>query len=152
MDMDDINSKLENLKVPNIDSTLHKDKLRLTLLNMQRSHKIGYVLIIIPTLFLFGVLLKYVFHFNFPLFDQLESLMSEWDKITILKPVFPILYLLLPLIALVMNLLASFHFSWNPKSSELNAIYRFRWPNFIIITFSLLILLTFFLYLITENY
>jgi hypothetical protein len=59
---------------------------------------------------------------------------------------------LLPLVALLMNLLASFHFSWNSQSRELNILYRFRWSNFIIIIFSLLILLTFFLYLVTENY
>ena len=152
MNKDEIKNKLENLEVPEIGSTLHKNKLRLTLLNMQRSHKIGYALIIIPVLFLLGVLLKYIFHFNIPVFNPLESLMAEWDKITFLKPVFPVLYLLLPLVALLMNLLASFHFSWNSQSRELNILYRFRWSNFIIIIFSLLILLIFFLYLVTENY
>jgi len=146
-----LENKLENLGLPEINVGLHKDKLRLTILNMSRSHKIGYVFVIIPLLFLFGIFFTRVLDINIPLVNSLEQLMARWDKVPYLKLIFPILYLVLPFIALVVNLLASLHFSWNSRNKELNILYRFRWGNFIIIILSVFILVTFFTYLIMEN-
>jgi hypothetical protein len=151
MKKEELENKLENLALPEINSGLHKDKLRLTILNMRRSHKMGYALVIIPLLFLFGIFLTRVLDINIPLVNTLEQLMARWDKVAYLKLIFPILYLVLPFIALVVNLLASVHFSWNSRNKELNILYRFRWGNFIIIIISVFILATFFTYLIMEN-
>ncbi len=151
MKKEELENKLENLSLPEIYSGQHKDKLRLTLLNMRRSHKMGYAFVIIPLFFLFGIFLTRVLDLHIPLVDTLEQLMARWDKVSYLKLVFPILYLVLPLTALVINLLASLHFSWNAKLKELNITYRFRWINFIIIIISLFILIVFFTYLILEN-
>ncbi len=151
MKNEDIENKLENLNMPEINPGQHKDKLRLTLLNMSRSHKMGYAFVIIPLLFLFGIFFTRVLNIYIPLVDDIEQLMARWDKVSYLKLVFPILYLVLPFIALVVNLLASLHFSLNSQKKELNIIYRFRWGNFIIISISLFILIAFFTYLIMEN-
>jgi len=151
MKKEELQNKLENLTLPEINPGQHKDNLRLTLLNMSRSHKMGYAFVIIPLLFLFGIFLTRVLNLHIPLIDDFEQLMSRWDKVSYLKPVFPILFLFLPFIALVVSLLASLYFSWNAKSKELNIIYRFRWGNFLIIVISLFILMIFFAYLIMEN-
>ena len=151
MNTEEMKDKLEKLNVPEIKFDGHKKTLRLTLVNMNRSHKVGYFLVLVPLLFLFGILFTHVLHINIPIVDDVEQLMARWDKVPYLKLVFPILYLLLPLIALILNLLASLHFSWDSKSKELNIIYRFRLGNFIIIIFSFFILTIFFIYLIMEN-
>ncbi len=151
MKKEELENKLENLTLPEINPGQHKDKLRLTLLNMSRSHKMGYAFVIIPLLFLFGIFLTRVLDLHIPLVDDIEQLLARWDKVSYLKPFFPILFLVLPFIALVVNLLASLYFSWNAKSKELNIIYRFRWSNFLIIVISLFILMVFFAYLILEN-
>jgi hypothetical protein len=151
MKKDELESKLENLTLPEINSGKHKEKLRLTILNMSRSHKLGYAFVIIPLFFLFGIFVTRILNIDIPLVNSIEQLMARWDKVSYLKLVFPILYLVLPFIALVVNLLASLHFSWNSEKKELNIIYRFRWDNFIIIIISVLILVTFFTYLIMEN-
>jgi len=151
MKKEELENKLENLTLPEINSGKHKEKLRLTILNMSRSHKLGYVFVIIPLFFLFGIFVTRILGINIPLVNSIEQLMARWDKVSYLKLVFPILYLVLPFIALVVNLLASLHFSWNSQKKELNIIYRFRWGNFIIISISVFILVTFFTYLIMEN-
>ncbi len=151
MKKEELENKLENLALPEINPGQHKDKLRLTLLNMSRSHKMGYAFVIIPLLFLFGIFFTRVLNIYIPLVDDIEQLMARWDKVSYLKLVFPFFYLVLPLIALIVNLLASLHFSWNSQKKELNIIYRFRWSNFIIIIISLFILVAFFTYLILEN-
>jgi hypothetical protein len=151
MKKEELENKLENLALPEINSGQHKDKLRLTILNMSRSHKMGYAFVIIPLLFLFGICLTRVLDINIPIVNTIEQLMARWDNVAYLKLIFPIVYLVLPFIALVVNLLASLHFSWNSRNKELNILYRFRWGNFIIIIISVFILTTFFIYLIMEN-
>ena len=79
MDEEKLVKKLESLKCPELESPLRQQRLKLVLTNARRSSWIGLVCVAFPSLFLFGVLLKYGFHADLPLFGALEEKMSQID-------------------------------------------------------------------------
>jgi hypothetical protein len=151
MENDEFSKKLQKMHKPEIESPTHQVQLKITLLNAKRSAKIGFILVILPCLFLVAVLIKYFLHINLPSFSVLEEWMSKKDQNLIIKMLFPLLLIGGPLLALIFNLLAILHFNLDKKANELIITLKFKWFNIIVSLICLLILFCFFLYALGEN-
>lgn len=147
MKKDELENKLENLHRPDIMNNEHKQQLKLTLLNAEKTAWWGTLLIIIPALFLLGVFLKYGLSIGF-IFDPLDKyifnpiLHSRYKFIEIL------LLFLLPLFVLVINIIAITHFSIKKSAGNIDVLISIkrRWWNWIIIVISAIIVAIIFLY------
>ena len=151
MENDEFSEKLQKMHKPEIESLTHQVQLKVTLLNAKRSTRIGVILVILPCLFLGAVLIKYFLHINLPSFSAFEEWMSEKDQNVLIKLLFPLILIGGPILALILNLLAILHFSFDKKAKELIITLKFKWFNIIVSLICLLILFCFFLYAVGEN-
>src|SRR5690349_9516459 len=151
MEDKEFSQKLQQMHKPQVESTTHQLQLKLTLLNAKRSARIGVVLVIIPCLFLLAILLKYFMHINLPSFSALEEWMADKNHNVLIKMLIPLLLIGAPIIALIFNLLAILHFSFEKKINELIITVKLKWFNIIVSLICLLILSCFFLYAVGEN-
>jgi uncharacterized membrane protein len=151
MENEEFSQKLQKMHKPHIESETHQVQLKITLLNAKRSARIGVVLILIPCLFLSGVLMKYFMHINLPSFSALEEWMADKNHNVLTKMLIPLLLIVTPFIALIFNLLAILHFNFEKKLNELKITVKLKWFNISVALICLLILFCFFLYAIGEN-
>ncbi len=151
MENEEFSQRLQKMHKPQVESETHQLQLRITLLNAKRSARIGVILVIIPCLFLLAVLLKYFLHINMPSFSALEEWMADKDHNVFIKILIPLLLIGAPFIALIVNLLAILHFSFEKKVNELIITVKLKWINIIVSLICLLILFCFFLYAVGEN-
>src|SRR5436853_7254924 len=110
MEKEELEKKLENLERPDFPNEMHKEQLKLTLLNARRTAWWGTLFVIIPALFLLPVFLKYGLGFGF-LFDPLDKFIFAPIVHSDYKFIEPLLLFVIPLIALVINVIAVTHFS-----------------------------------------
>ena len=151
MENEEFSQKLEKIHKPQVESATHQRQLKITLLNAKRSARIGVALVIIPCLFLLAVLMKYFMHINLPSFSAIEDWMADKNHNVFIKLLIPLLLIGTPFIALIFNLLAILHFSFEKKVNELIITVKLKWFNLIVSLICLLILFCFFLYAVGEN-
>lgn len=151
MENEEFSQKLEKIHKPQVESATHQRQLKITLLNAKRSARIGVALVIIPCLFLLAVLMKYFMHIKLPSFSALEDWMADKNHNVFIKVLIPLLLIGTPFIALIFNLLAILHFSFEKKVNELIITVKLKWFNLIVSLICLLILFCFFLYAVGEN-
>jgi hypothetical protein len=150
MDEEKLVKKLESLKCPDPESQLRRQRLKLVLVNARRSSWIGLACIAFPSFFILGVLLKYGFHLNLPLFTGLEEKMVEMDR-SALHFLSPVVMAGAPLAALVLNLVAITHFHFDKPRTELQVSVKLRIVNLLIIAMCLLILAMLFVHAVAES-
>jgi hypothetical protein len=151
MKEDKFEKHLEDLEVPQINDIRHQQILKFALLNSRKSSQIGVVFIVIPCLFLFMQFIKEWSGLDFHLFSTFEAFMSHLDKIPVLKWVFPIVLVGLPIVTIIINSLSILHFHWDKINKELLISLKFKLFNIILILISIFIVLVFLFYLIHEN-
>ena len=150
MNEEELTKKLEAMERPDLSSKLHQKQLKLVLLSARRSSWIGVVLIALPCLFMFGVILKYGFRFDIPVFSALEEYMAAVDR-TVFRFVPPLILVGGPLAGLALNLLAVLHFQFDRQRRELQVTVKLKPVNLAIIGICLLILAMICMYVVVEN-
>lgn len=143
--------QMEALQTPSTGDIRHHEHLKITLLNAKRSSQAGILFIIIPSLFLLGVFIKYTLGINLNFFNSIEDKMAAIDKVSSLKWIAPLLLVGLPLISIVMNSLAIMHFYWDKQRKEFIITIKYKLLNVILLLLSIAIVGIFLLYAITEN-
>jgi hypothetical protein len=152
MTKEDFLQKLETMSKPYVTNDDHRLQLKMTLANAHRSSRIGYLLIILPCLFLLGILLKYYFNLNLGLIDMVESRMSFINENPFLKFLTPLILTVGPVIGMVLNLLAISHFVFDKKTLELQIIIKFIWANVLAFLVCGGVLGIYTIYLISRNF
>lgn len=147
----EFDKQLENLKTPVTDNINHRQLLKIKILNARKSSQAGIAFIIIPCLFLLGVIIKYKLGVDFKIFSALEEVMVSFDKSIFLKWIAPLLLIGLPLISIVINSLAITHFYWDKVKKELLITIKYHLANIILLLISIGIVAVFLLYIIVEN-
>lgn len=142
---------LDQLVPPKFEGIQHHRGLKVPILNSTQSAVAGFWLVLVPALFLALVTMKYYFMINLHFFDLVEDSMANLDKSAGLKWISPVLLVAAPIAGLVVNLLAILHVVYQQESREIVLTVKLRWLNLVFVGVSLVILFTFFLYLITEN-
>jgi hypothetical protein len=150
MNEEELTKKLDGMERPELTSKLHQKQLKLVLLSARRSSWIGFVLITLPSLFMFGVITKYGFRIDVPVFTALEETMAAVDR-TAFRFVSPLILVGAPLAALVMNLLAVMHFQIDRSRRELQITVKLKPLNLAIIGVCLFILAMICMYVVVEN-
>ena len=152
MEKDQLKERLENLKRPEFSSETHKQRLKLTLLNARRTAWWGTLFIILPALFLLAVFLKYGLGFGF-IFDPLDKLIFEPIRQSHYRFFEPLLLFVIPLVALVINIIAITHFSVRkfPTELEIGISVKRKWWNWIVIVISTMIVGVIFLYVVKGD-
>jgi hypothetical protein len=149
MNKEEFLDKLEALGKPYVSSDEHRYNLKLTLVNAQKSSRIGYLLVILPCLFLFGVVLKYALGFNWGIIQSVENMLSSFSRSSILRWLTPIILVAGPLVGIAINLLAILHFSLDRELQEVQITLRLRWANLIVIFICVIIVAIFGLYIVS---
>jgi len=151
MEEDKFEKRLDDLQVPHINDIRHQQILKFALLNSRKSSQIGVAFIVIPCLFLFFQFIKEWFGLDFHFFSTFEGFMSHLDKIPLLKWIFPIVLVGLPIVTIIINSLSIVHFHWDKINKELLISLKFKLFNIILILISIFIVLVFLFYLVHEN-
>ncbi len=149
---DDLLKRLETLARPHFTSEDHRWHLRLALVSARRSSRLGYVLVVLPCLFLLGVLLKYWLGLNLGLFDWLEAQLATLDRNPWTKWIPPLALLAGPVVGIALNLLAILHVTYDRREGEVIVRLKLRWTNLLVVGVCLLVVVVFLGYLLAENY
>jgi len=140
------------MQKPQPVSENHRMHLKLTLLNATKSATIGILIVIVPCLFLFGIVLKYMLHFDLPSFTALEEWMARMDRQPLAKFLVPAVLIGAPIVGLAINLLAILHFEQRKEVKELVVTVKLKWTNIIVSLVCAAILFCFFLYAVGGNF
>ena len=152
MDKKDFEKELEQLQKPQLQKPTHMETIKLTVLNTKRSAVAGIWLVAVPCIFLFMICMKYILGIDTGLFNWIENVFVQIDRGKLSGILNPILFILLPLLGLVINLLAICHFSFDKVQRELNITVKIKWVNLAIAAISLMVIAVILTYLFTENY
>ena len=136
---------------PEVGSETHRIQLKISLLSARRSAAIGWLLVIIPVLFLGSIFLKYLLRWNSPGFTSIENWMSAQNQHPLFKMLIPLCLIGGPLVALAINLLAVSFVEWRKESREIMISVRMSARNIVLIFLSLFILCAFLVYVVGEK-
>ncbi len=151
MENDDFIKKLEHLDKPNVGETQHRDAIKLTVLGAKKSAALGVWLVAVPAFFLFCIFMKYmIFKSKGTSIDVFEEMLSTWDKNPTSWFIAPMAFIGFPLLALVLNILAVTHYSFDKNRKELSVQFKFTWYNWLILLTALAIIGVFASYLISD--
>ena len=141
---------MEDLPVP--DPELSPDQnLKKTILNTQTSARIGIPLIILPGILLISMILKEELGINLGIINAMTEFIGNLDKSPYTGWLSPVIFLLLPVMAIIIFLLSITHFSYNKENHILQINIKFRTFNIMLLLIAGAILGTITLYLILEN-
>lgn len=151
----DIEELMENLNPPTIDVDQHQKEFRITLLHTKKSSIAGAIFLILPFLFLSGVILKHYLHIDLWLLTSVYEWIGDLDRQygdnSIINWIIRILLLFGPLIAIGVNLLSITHIRYEKTAKEIVLSFKLRWQNILIILICTIIFSIFFIYIILEN-
>ena len=120
-------------------------------MNARKSAKIGILFIVIPALFILIGYLKYKLFFEYHFFSNVQNLMLKLDHTIFFKWISPFVIIILPLLAIIINLLAIMHFYIDKKNKELIITIKYQLKNLIVLIIGVLIIWAVFIYVILEN-
>lgn len=144
----DFEKKMESLRTPGTDFVKHQDRLKIGLMNARKSSRIGLVFIIVPALFVLIAYIKiqFIMHVDFP--GTFQGLLRETASASWLRWVVPLVFLVMPLLAAIINLLAVSHFVVDKKSKEVIITVQYRLKNLVVLIISLAIIISFWCFII----
>ena len=151
MEEKDFMNQMENLKKPEVQAPASQRQIRLALLNTKKSAWWGLWVLVIPVFFFCCVAIKYLFGWNWGISDNFIEWMAKLDKKPATGWLTPVLFVLLPGISALVNLLTIMHFVYDRMARELIVTIRIRWFNIILAFISIAIVAMVVLYGITEN-
>jgi hypothetical protein len=143
-----LNNQLENMKTPEANNVKHQEVYKMVLTNAKKSSRIGIVFILIPLLFVLIASLKMFFFMQIDFHATMDAVAVDTAKFGALKWILPVVFLGLPILAIIINLLAISHFNVDKEKKELVISIRYRLKNIIVLIISVLIVIAFFVFVI----
>jgi hypothetical protein len=140
--------KLGNLKTPGAEFVKHQGKLKVGLMNARRSSRIGLVFILVPALFLLIAYIKLQFILSIDFQATFQEIIHKTDHASWLRWVVPVVFLVLPLLSVIINLLAVSHFFVDKQSKEIIITFQYRLKNLIVLIVGLVIIIAFWCFII----
>ena len=155
MEEKELHKLLEEMEQPNLDVHAHQKEFRLTLLNTKRSSLAGIILLILPFIFLSGVIFNHYLEIHIPIIGHIYEWITDMDRQfgdnSALNWIVRLSLLFGPLIAGAINLMAITHIRWEKVQKELIISFKMRWQNVLIIGICFFIFTIFFTYLTFAN-
>jgi hypothetical protein len=139
----DFEQKMENLDAPETDFVKHQEMMKISFMSARKSSRIGIIFILIPALVVLVIYLKLHFFLSIDFPATFQNIMAKTDDESYLLWLIPLVFLVLPLLAIIINLLAISHFYINKKTKELIISIRYRIKNIIVLLIGLAIIIGF---------
>jgi hypothetical protein len=136
MKSEDVENMLDSLQVPEPEKIMERHELKIPLLSYRKSSKAGLWLLLLPLTFAITVFLKMELGVQSGYLDLVRKFFSAIDDNVVLTYLIPVIFLGLPLTAMILNLLAICHFQQNRKSRELIVTIKYRPVNIAIFLLS----------------
>ena len=143
--------KMENLNTPNTDFVKHQEILKIGMMNARKSARIGIVFILTPMVLIVLAYLKIRLLINWDFFNRLQQFVSNQNQSSVLSWVLHIIFIGLPILAIIINLLAITHFYVDKQNKELTITIRYRFKNLIVLLISAVLVVLVFIYVLLLN-
>ncbi|MEP6513810.1 MAG: hypothetical protein ABJA79_08070 [Parafilimonas sp.] len=111
MNEKDFENNMHNMRKPDVEASASYMHLKLALMNTKRSSVWGTWFLIIPVLFLCCVTITYLFHWKLNFRNEFIEFFARLDKTPYTAWLTPLLFVLLPAVGAVFNLLSIMHFA-----------------------------------------
>jgi len=144
----DFEKKMEHLKTPETDFIKHQENLKIGLVNAKKSSKIGLVFILVPALFVLMAYIKLQFIMSVDFPATFQGILHKTEHASWMRWIIPLVFLVMPLLAVIINLLAVSHFMIDKKSKEVFITVQYRLKNLIVLIISLAIIISFWCFII----
>ena len=141
-------NKMENLNTPNTDFVKHQEILKIGLMNSRKSARIGIVFILIPMLLIVIAYLKIKLLIHWDFFTRLNQYVSNQNQTSVFSWISHIIFIGLPILAIIINLLAITHFYIDKQNKELTITIRYRLKNLIVLLLSVALLVLIFMWVL----
>jgi len=151
MEENDFLNKMENLKKPGVNADASRLQMKLVLMNTKKSATWGIWLLVIPIFFFCCVAIKYLLHWNWRIAGGFLDWMADVDRSMSFPIVSILLFIILPGIGAIANLLSVMHFMYDKTTKELIVTIKVKWINIILAVISICIIAVVLLYAVSEN-
>lgn len=151
MEKNDFIKKMEDLKKPQITGDASRRQVRLTIMNAKKSALWGTWFLVIPVVFFACIIIKELLQWDWGLANNFTDWMARLDSKASTKWLTPLLFVVLPAIGAVANLLAIMHFSYDKIAKELLVAVKIKWFNIALAVISIVFLGMILLYGIMET-
>jgi hypothetical protein len=151
MEDKDFIQKMENLRKPEVNTEASQRQVKLVLLNARKSATWGAWFLVVPIFFFCCVAIQYLLHWQWTLGHNFLDWMAGVDRSMSFPIVSIILFIILPAVGAVVNLLSVMHFTYDSITKELIVTIKTKWVNIILAIISICIIGIVLLYAISEN-
>lgn len=141
MENEDIKNVLNQLELPEPEKLIHQKEFKIPLLSYKKSSRAGLWLLTIPLLFFITDFLKNELGLFSPILNGIMRIFKSVGDNGILTFLIPVIFLLLPLLAMILNLLSFCYFNYQKATKELLITVKYRPVNIAIFIISLAMLL-----------
>ncbi|MFA7359395.1 MAG: hypothetical protein WC139_00005, partial [Candidatus Kapaibacterium sp.] len=142
---EDVDKMLTNLNLPDPENIKHQNELKIPLLSFKKSSRAGLWLLLVPVVFAITVFLKYELGVFSSFLDVIVSFFAAISRNNLLTYLIPVIFIGLPLLAMIINFLAFCHFNFIKEKKELLVTIKYRPVNIAIFLFSFALLVFFFM-------
>ena|SRR5688572_3916100 len=145
MKKEDVENMLNRMQMPEPEKIMQPRELKIPLLSYRKSSKAGLWLLLVPLTFAFTLFLKTELGVQSAYVDLLRKFFDFIDNNVVLTYLIPLIFIGLPLTAMIINALAICHFQKNQKAKELIITVKYRPLNIVIFLISFAVLVFFLL-------
>lgn len=145
MNNEDIETKLSSMDLPQPGKIPHQKELKIPLLNYKKSSRTGLWLLLVPAVVACTIVLKYELGISTPVVNGIQSIFKFIDSNVVLTYLMPLIFLGLPVLAMVVNFLAFCHYTFDEEKKELLITLKYRPFNIAIFLFALSMMVYFLL-------
>jgi hypothetical protein len=145
MKNEDVENMLNRMQMPAPENVMQPRELKIPLLSYKKSSRAGLWLLLLPLTFAITVIIKSTFNIRSGYLDIFRKFFSAIDDNAVLTYLIPVIFIGLPLAAMIINALAICHFQKNNKAKELIVTIKYRPLNIAIFLLSFAVLVFFLL-------
>jgi len=145
MKKEDVDKMLSGMDLPDPENIQHQQELKIPLLSFKKSSRAGLWLLVLPMIVAITVILKYELGIFSSFLDLIRSFFAAIDKNQFLTFLIAVIFIGLPLTAMIINLLAFCHFTFVKEKKELLVTVKYRPFNIAVFLFAFAIIVYFLL-------
>ena len=132
MKKEEVDSMLSKLDVPRPERLKHPQELKMPLLSYRKSSRAGLWLLALPLTFPVAAYLKYRVGIVSSALDAVEHFFHAIADHSVLTYLIPVIFVGLPLLVMILNLLAFCHFASDRDTKALVVTIKFRPLNIVV--------------------
>ena len=145
MKNEDFENKLTNMQVPQPENILQPADLKIPLMSYKKSSKAGLWLLLMPITVAVVIVLKSELGLQSGYLNLVQKFFGAIDQNAVLTYLIPLIFVGLPLVAMIINFLAICHFQQNKNARELIMTIKYRPLNLAVFLVSFAVLIFFLL-------